>query len=68
MGPQGEVIVCDCGRKDVQVFRADGTHLQTVGLEGDSRVDLGDPWGLAVDAEGRLFVGLLGKGRVLMLA
>jgi hypothetical protein len=58
--------VSDHTRKDVQVFSREGALLQTIGAEGDSRVDLANPRGVAVDWKGRVFVA--DEGRVLMLS
>jgi hypothetical protein len=53
-------------RKHVQVFSREGVLLQTIGAEGDSRVDFTNPRGVAVDGKGRVFVAE--EGRVLMLS
>jgi hypothetical protein len=44
-------------RNDVQVFSGEGELLQIIGADGDSKVALhGKPFGVAVDAEGRIAV------------
>jgi len=56
-GAGGEIILADMDRKDVQVFSGEGELLQIIGADGDSKVAWhGRPWGVAVDAEGRIAV------------
>ena len=57
----------DYRRNDVQVFSWEGVYLRSIGQEGDSRVELRVPFGLAVDSEGRVYVGSIIVKQVLML-
>jgi hypothetical protein len=58
LGSGGEIVVSDHRRAEVYVFRAHGTSLvQKISLNGDSRIDLQKPWGLAIDSGGNIFVG-----------
>jgi sugar lactone lactonase YvrE len=54
VGGDGEIFVSDCQRQHVLEFDKDGVHVQTFG--GKTSGDLGCPVGLAVDAQGRVFV------------
>ena len=63
-GRGGEIIVSDRGRKDVQVFSAEGRLLQIIGPEGDTKVawqksgraDEEVLGGVVACADGRLFI------------
>ena len=64
----GQILVSDWGRNDVQVFSWEGEYLRSIGKEGDSRVELDAPSGIAVDSGGRVFVGCDSAKRVVMLS
>eukprot|EP00284_Hemiselmis_tepida_P019177 CAMPEP_0174921868 /NCGR_PEP_ID=MMETSP1355-20121228/5461_1 /TAXON_ID=464990 /ORGANISM="Hemiselmis tepida, Strain CCMP443" /LENGTH=651 /DNA_ID=CAMNT_0016167399 /DNA_START=8 /DNA_END=1963 /DNA_ORIENTATION=- len=65
VGARGEILVSDRGRKDVQVFDWQGRYLQTIGPQGESKVGLECPWGIAVDAAGKIFMGDIGSVHML---
>jgi hypothetical protein len=81
VGVEGEIVVSDDTRHDVQVFSKNGVHLQTIGMGGNSELELiipdgvtvdrlelrSLPDGVAVDCEGRVFVGCNRQKKVLML-
>jgi len=52
----GRVIVSDTGGFAVQVYAADGAHLQTIGEQGLTPGRFAMPKGIGVDREGRIYV------------
>jgi hypothetical protein len=57
LGKGGEIVISDHKRREVYIFRAKGVSLvQRIAHDGDSKVSLNHPWGVAVDEEGKLFV------------
>lgn len=63
-GP-GEVFVSGLMGRQVQKFTNGGTYLATIGSTGLGPGQFSEPTGLAVDAQGRLYVADSGRGRVL---
>jgi tripartite motif-containing protein 71 len=57
VGEGGEIVVTDHKRAEVYVFRANGVSLvQKISSRGDSHVHLENPWGVAIDVDGNLYV------------
>jgi uncharacterized protein (TIGR03663 family) len=62
----GKVFVADSGNNRIQVFAADGTPLRQwgstckldtgEGCQGDGRGQFNEPWGIAVDSDGNVYV------------
>lgn len=63
---QGRVYVADSGNNRVQVFNADGSFVRQFGstckldtregCQGDGRGQFNEPWGIAVDGDGNVYV------------
>ncbi len=63
---EGNIYVADSGNNRVQVFAADGSFLRQwgttckldtgEGCQGDGRGQFNEPWGIAVDGDGTIFV------------
>ncbi len=63
---QGRIYVADSGNNRVQVFNPDGSFLRQFGstckldtregCTGDGRGQFNEPWGIAVDGEGNVYV------------
>ncbi len=63
---QGKIYVADSGNNRIQVFNPDGSFLRQwgstckldtkEGCQGDGRGQFNEPWGIAVDAEGSVYV------------
>lgn len=63
---QGRIYVADSGNNRVQVFSADGSFVRQFGstckldtkegCQGDGRGQFNEPWGIAVDREGNIYV------------
>lgn len=63
---QGRIYVADSGNNRVQVFNADGSFLRQFGstckldtregCQGDGRGQFNEPWGIAVDGDGNVYV------------
>lgn len=63
---QGRIYVADSGNNRVQIFNPDGTFLRQFGstckldtkegCQGDGRGQFNEPWGIAVDGEGNIYV------------
>ncbi len=62
----GRIYVADSGNNRVQIFNADGSFLRQFGstckldtkegCQGDGRGQFNEPWGIAVDKEGNVYV------------
>jgi sugar lactone lactonase YvrE len=61
VAPNGDIFVVDghgaLGNNRVVKFRSDGTFIKEWGTTGDGPGEFRDPHALAMDSEGRLFVG-----------
>jgi hypothetical protein len=55
--PGGEILVTDLTCGTVQIFGRDGKQIQTIGRGGRSNAEFRVPQGVAVDEEGKVFVG-----------
>jgi hypothetical protein len=55
--PGGEILVTDLTCGTVQIFDRDGKQIQTIGRGGRSNAEFRVPQGVAVDEEGKVFVG-----------
>ena len=63
---EGRIYVADSGNNRVQVFNSDGTFLRQwgstckldtgEGCQGDGRGQFNEPWGIAVDKDGNVYV------------
>jgi DNA-binding beta-propeller fold protein YncE len=63
---EGRIYVADSGNNRIQVFNADGSFLRQFGstckldtkegCDGDGRGQFNEPWGIAVDKEGSIYV------------
>lgn len=53
---QEHLYVVDWGNHQVKVFLTDGTHAFTFGSQGSGNGQFVDPWGVAVDSLGRIYV------------
>ena len=63
---QGKIYVADSGNNRIQVFNPDGSFLRQwgstckldtkEGCQGDGRGQFNEPWGIAVDQEGSVYV------------
>lgn len=56
IAPDGSVYVCEYGNSRVQRFSKDGEPLGTWGRPGRGEGELFNPWAVAVDGRGRVFV------------
>lgn len=56
VGPDGRIFVADSPKRAVLAFSSNGEFLQEIGGPNEDDQGLGSPWGLAVDAEGKLYV------------
>lgn len=59
----GRIFILDGDAREVRVFGADGSHLRTLGGPGEGPGEFSQPWGLQVDASGRLWVVDMGNQR-----
>jgi len=65
---EGNLVVADFNNHRVQVLRySDGTHLRTIGSEGEGAGQFLCPSGVAFDAAGHIVVVELGNHRVQVL-
>lgn len=60
---EGRIYVLDIAAKQVRAFDAEGSHLWTVGREGEGPGELSYPIGLMVGSEGRVWVVDAGNSR-----
>lgn len=56
VGPQGQLLVLDSGRLQVQVFDAEGQYLRSFGRPGKLPGEFARPKHLATDAQGHVYV------------
>jgi hypothetical protein len=63
LGTRGEVYVLDGQASEVRVFGSDGAHQRTFGRSGEGPGEFSRPGGLALDAEGTLWVMNWGNAR-----
>lgn len=56
LGADGSVMVLDAQAEEVRVFGPEGTFLRALGGSGEGPGELSRPAGMALDAEGRLWV------------
>jgi YVTN family beta-propeller protein len=61
-GAAGEIVVADCGTKQVYVFAGQGRPLRSLGHE-----QLRDPYGVCVDGRGRVYVADYDASAVVVL-
>jgi DNA-binding beta-propeller fold protein YncE len=54
-GVGGDFVVSDFTRDSLSVFNAQGVLVQKISADGDSKVQLFKPWGVAVDDAGCIF-------------
>ena len=54
--PEGHVYLCEFGNHRVQKFTTDGRFVASFGKGGRGEGELDQPWGIARDSQGRLFV------------
>ncbi len=75
VGPDGEIYVADSGNHRIQVFSPDGRPLRqfgsmcklidrNLGCQGDGRGQFNEPWGIAVSADGSIFVADTWNSRI----
>jgi hypothetical protein len=63
LGPGGEVYVLDGQASEIRVFGGDGSFQHSFGGWGEGPGELNSPSGLALDAQGTLWVMNWGNGR-----
>lgn len=63
LGPDGNVYVLDSQAPAVKVFTPEGTFVRAIGRSGRGPGELTDPYSLAFDGQGRLWVADAGTGR-----
>lgn len=63
LGPEGEVYVLDGQAAELRVFDGDGTHVHTIGRQGEGPGELDRASGLALDGSGTVWVLNWGNGR-----
>jgi DNA-binding beta-propeller fold protein YncE len=54
--PDGHVYLCEFGNHRVQKFTTDGQFVASFGRNGRREGELDQPWGIARDSRGRMFV------------
>jgi hypothetical protein len=54
--PTGHVYLCEFGNHRVQKFTLDGSYAGSFGRNGRREGELDQPWGIAGDSKGRMFV------------
>jgi hypothetical protein len=54
--PDGFVFLCEFGNHRVQKFTLDGAFVGSFGKNGRREGELDQPWGIARDSQGRMFV------------
>jgi len=54
--PSGSVYLCEFGNHRVQKFTTDGQFVASFGHNGRREGELDQPWGIARDSQGRMFV------------
>lgn len=54
--PDGHVYLCEFGNHRVQKFTTDGRFVAAFGKNGRRDGELDQPWGIARDSQGRMFV------------
>ena len=60
------VYVTDNGNHCISIFTNDGQFIQTIGSEGSGEGHLDNPWGIAVDGAGTLYVVDNGNERLIV--
>lgn len=63
LGPGGELYVLDSQAHEVRVFGPDGAHVRTFGRSGEGPGELNRPAGMALDADGILWIMNWGNAR-----
>ncbi len=61
--PDGRILVLDNQARELRIFSAEGTHLQTLGRDGSGPGEFRTPIGLAVDGAGNIWVQDPGNAR-----
>ncbi len=56
MDAEGHQYVCEFGNSRVQIFDAEGRSLEILGGVGSAPGKFNNPWGLALDSKGNLYV------------
>lgn len=62
VGPDGDLYALDAARETIHRYRPDGAYVESIGMDWG----MYHPRGLAVDAEGRLYVADTGRNRVIV--
>ena len=56
LAPQDTLYICEYGNHRIQKFTRDGRSLGCWGREGRGDGELFNPWGVARDKQGKLYV------------
>lgn len=70
VAPNGEIFVSEGhggGNSRILKFSKDGKLIKTIGKKGTGQVEFDQPHALAMDSQGRLFVGDRGNNRIQIL-
>ena len=64
MSSEGHLYVCEFGNSRIQIFDPSGLPIEILGGPGASPGMLSNPWAIALDSKGNLYVGDAGNHRI----
>ena len=65
--PNGTIFACEYNQQRIHVFDAQRKHIRTIGQHGSGQGQLQNPYGLAVDSDGLVYVANSCNNRIEVL-